>query len=132
MLCSLAIQGEVLSSRICGFLFLFCLTIELDLLELVTSVLLLSKLRSGAGLGCSLAADCLHGVHEALGVTPDAGKNDQKQNIRATFTLHANYSTELKDEEGCHRSQCFLTFILALRSIDMRKDELAVAILAPF
>lgn len=52
MLHSLVIQGRpTLSSRSCGFLSLFSLKLELDLLGVVTSVLFLSKLKSGVGLG---------------------------------------------------------------------------------
>lgn len=76
--------------------------IDLDLLGLITSILLLSKLKSGAGLGHSLATDCLHPMHEALDLIPDADKNKHKQSVRAMFMFHVSYSAELKTEEGCY------------------------------
>lgn len=131
MLHSLVIQGRpTLSSRSCGFLSLFSLKLELDLLGVVTSVLFLSKLKSGVGLGCTLAADCLHSMHEALGISPDADKKAEETKHQSN--IHISYSTELKDKEGCHTSQCFLKLIIALHSIDMKKDDLAVDILVSF
>ena len=44
----------------------FSFMVDLDLLELVKTILLLSYLKSRAGLVCSLAAYCLHGMHGAL------------------------------------------------------------------
>lgn len=81
MLSNFVIQDEVLPSRTCGSISSFSLIIALDLLGLIKSILLLFKLKSEAGLGCSLAVDCLHGIHEALALILDADKN--RNGVRA-------------------------------------------------
>lgn len=98
MLSNFVLQDEVLPSRTCGSISSFSLIIALDLPGLIKSILLLSKLKNGAGLGRSLAVDCLHGTLEALALILDADKN--RNGIRAMFMFHVSLSPELKDGEG--------------------------------
>lgn len=100
MLSNFVIQDEVLPSRTCGSISSLSLIIALDLPGLIKSILLLSKLKSGAGLGCSLAVDCLHCTHEALALIPDADIN--RNGVRAMCMFHVSFSPELKDEEEGH------------------------------
>lgn len=100
MLSNFVLQDEVLPSRTCGSISSFSLIIALDLPGLIKSILLLSKLKYGAGLGRSLAVDCLHGTLEALALILDADKN--RNGIRAMFMFHVSLSPELKDGGGAH------------------------------
>lgn len=77
-------------------------------------------------MGCTLAADCLHSMHEALGIRPDADK-------KAVETKHqSNVHISYKGQGGMSHIPMFLKLTLALHSIDMKKDDLAVDILVSF